>query len=137
MSDYKDGQKVKYIGNTYSALTKGKEYTVGGKYHGSYPNSVGIVEDDEGRPNGHALNFFELAKPSVRGPITTETVTRIEPGVYGRVHVMAATTGDNLVQLQISPASPQNPHLWLSASELREAIETLITLAEHLEGQKP
>lgn len=68
------------------------------------------------------------------GPVITETIKRIKPGVYGRVEVLSGPTDmcASAVQVTIHPGSPVSPHLWLDASELRAAAATLTEIADAL-----
>jgi hypothetical protein len=99
------------------------------------PNSDAIITSaDEG---GYQLEYLdgvrgsiiwndqnlELVTPSIPSPIVTETVTRVEPGVYGIVSI-----ADNLDIRVVTRKSPD---------ELRAAADTFRALADHYEGQKP
>lgn len=64
MSKFKPGDKVSYIGSwTRGSFTRGKEYTVGGKYHEVFAKDrCGVVEDDEGDENGLPDSNFVLVE---------------------------------------------------------------------------
>ncbi|MCU0803421.1 MAG: hypothetical protein MUD11_16975 [Rhodobacteraceae bacterium] len=70
--------------------------------------------------------------PAPAGPVITETVRRIVPGVYGRVmvhsHDCGAVSLDFCGQFGVSSAEV------LTATELRATIATLTEIADALEG---
>jgi hypothetical protein len=65
------------------------------------------------------------AKPEPAGPVITETVKRIVPGVYGAV--TTSERNDSGVRISFPAAR-------LDATELRAAIATLTEIADALEG---
>lgn len=85
----------------------------------------------------HKESELELVHPS---PIVTETVTRIEPGVYGRLSISKQHSEDGrrvLIGLANEIGVVGNPvHGW-SFDELSAAIEVLTAVKTHLESQKP
>jgi hypothetical protein len=56
------GDKVRYVGFHTYAFTTNKIYEIGGCYHGSGTNVVGVVEDDCGNNNGWDVKYFELVE---------------------------------------------------------------------------
>lgn len=72
------------------------------------------------------------AEPS--GPVTTVTVKRIVPGVYGRVNVAAVDDG-GLVQIRMVGGHEYHGlHTWWTAAELTDAISTLTAIRDAMEG---
>jgi hypothetical protein len=76
-----------------------------------------------------------IAEWEPTGPVITETVKRINPGVYGTVEVLSGPTDtySTSVQITMRNGSAFSPHLWFDAAELRAAAATLTEIAEALE----
>lgn len=132
MSELKVGDRVEYVGVSSPSFTRGKIYTVGGKFH-EYMGNVGVEVDDEGDQNGQKVSYFRLAPNS---PVRTETITRtvIEPGVYGRLWVDNADTGTVWVNLVTVGGNFTN-RTTLNATELRELARIATELADGLDAQ--
>jgi hypothetical protein len=133
MSKFKVGDRVRALKSERGAFTQGEEYTVGGKYHAENGFRAGVVRDDAGVENGWSDHNFELVSPT--GPVVTETVKRIVPGVYGRVVISPhAETSVTHVGVTFEPIIGHG-YAALSAPELRAAAAVLTQLADALEDK--
>ena len=72
------------------------------------------------------------------GPVITETVKRINPGVYGAVEVLSGPTDTYSTSAKITMRNGTafSPHLWFDAAELRAVAATLTEIADALEQSK-
>lgn len=130
--EIKIGDKVRRISNGLSNSPVGFEAIV------TEVNANGRIwyRDNDGYSVHGAPENWELVPPSIPSPIKTETITRIGPGVYGRVIVgLSGANGmtegfKNWVSLKFDATD------W-NADELRSAAATMTEIANHLESQKP
>ena len=136
MSKFNIGDRVRRINCEHDTLKVGDEGVISGV---SDNGNVMIMGGDP--RYSHMEENLELVErlkstpaPSIPSPIVTETVTRIEPGVYGRIEVMSGPVkgAENMVQVSMKMAGT-NGH-WSDASELRKSAATLTALADHLDN---
>lgn len=88
------------------------------------------------RSETHDYDLISEWTDEPTGPVITETVKRIKPGVYGIVQVVQPPPHNALgscVQICLNYNGKHVPHLWVTAPELRAAAATLTEIAEALE----
>lgn len=136
MSNLKVGDKVRRLNYRHDNLRVGDEGIVA-SVRGEIVTIVG------GDPEcTHQIGNLELVNvsPPIPSPVVTETVTRIEPGVYGRLAI-SKQAGTDTRRILVNLADETGycgttSHGW-SFDELCAAIEVLTAVKTHLEDQKP
>lgn len=128
MTRFKDGEKVRYIGEKYGdQFTPGNEYVVSGD-HDSW---CSVISDDGGRRNGRNGQYFEpVSSAPEPSPIKMKPV--LVPGTYGRIQVEASEAGSVSVRHLTEAGCPSG--IWqYTALELRSLAMVASQLAEFLE----
>lgn len=124
MRKFKIGDRVKRVSLIDGKISK---YFEGEPFAVMGVNSFTVTD-----PNGdvHGNGYLELVAPI--GPVVTETVTRIVPGVYGRVNVVE---GYDYAGIHVEVSQffcIKGP----DQAELRAAAAVLTQLADALENAK-
>lgn len=135
---FKVGDRVRVISDAYGTEQLGKTGVVD---EVNRPRNLDVqIEYDTPlrgvKKNQYSSEHLELIVSA--GPIVTETVQRIEPGVYGRLYVKQSEDfRDQVVGHFVSrgnnPYELHNP--LLNAPELRELARVALEIAEYLDAQ--
>lgn len=136
---FKVGDRVRVISKEYGKSQFGKTGVVE-EVGRSSRLDVQIVYDEPLDGIGLKRNQYRSEHLELFGPIRTETVTtrRLEPGVYGPLHV----TREAVMPLRCGEDAPEEPVVYaaiipsyLSASEWRELARVALEIAEYLDAQ--
>jgi hypothetical protein len=113
------GAQVGDVVGCWNAAHKGAKFTI--------PPEGFETWSAKDKPWWRIIRRASDAKP--QGPVITETVKRIVPGVYGSVSV--SHVAKDAVEIAIKGP---DYHAEMNAAELRAAIVTLTEIADALEG---
>ena len=83
-------------------------------------------------PDGTTITHYRIVRPAPSGPVVEETVKRIVPGVYGRLHV--GMQGNEVVLDLICRDGSWGTGPF-NRSEILAAAETLRQIGETMEGK--